>query len=204
MTLKIWRSLQAENLSPKVVPLGCKLAINIVWLVVLFVSGCKPALLTETEARRLVESQPDFADGVYCNLSTRIAGVVNAPVRVVDRPCADALNRVGLATVGAPMVARFQFDTSYRIEGASLRADADALALRCGSLRFRAVHGIATVENTATFSYERELIPEPRVTDVVAACCGFQLPRAGVATRERTARRDDEGNWSLVSLPPGR
>ncbi len=71
------------------------------------------------------------------------------------------------------------------------------LMLPCGTLRLGAVSGIATAGNTADFHYERELVVNPRVAEATMFC-NFEAPVAGVVGKDRRARRDDAGRWSLV------
>lgn len=166
-------------------------------------AGCSNNL-TEEEARRLVEAQPDFVAGVMCPLqlsgrtSEAIARSAPGVYEVQFAECGTALAAAGMGVLlppspGADRLARrlIRFPPSAREVG-------EQVLVPCASLSLLSVSGITTTGNTAVFRYERELQLNPHVAEAAHECF-FELPEVGRMERERTARRDDAGNWSLVT-----
>ena len=78
------------------------------------------------------------------------------------------------------------------------RVENGRLKFTCGSVSLVGVSGITTTGNTATLRYDRDVTQDPAVMGALTSC-QMSVAEAGRATRERSARRDDAGHWSLVN-----
>lgn len=166
-------------------------------------AGCGNSKLTEAEARRLVEALPDYRDGVRCALplsGTRredfaaIASASPGQYRVQGAECGPALVEAGMGTLGPEDPVYFVPQIRFP---ASAREENNKVLIPCASAHVLSVSGIATTGNTAVFRYEYEIKLNDHVAWVGDACF-FTLPATGRMTKERNARRDDDGRWSLV------
>ena len=171
----------------------------VVVIAVLLTTGCSKRL-TEERARELIEATP-----VVCTFKIWTPDQPG-PIRRVEQTgayevryenCAQALKAAGMGNVGAfnyvgpnGAGAPFTLPPSAQEEG-------DKVLVPCGSIHVLSVSGITTTENTAVFTYERDLVLAPRADEVIDRCI-LEAPAAAHATRERSARRDDEGTWSLL------
>lgn len=158
---------------------------------------CDCGQLSEAEARRLVEAQADFTDGVMCGVQVREFAHGRYSLSSIPRnACLEAL-------VGANIVARggLAIDTVSETEILPIgdaHVDGIWLHFPCGSVSLSSVMGITTTGSSASFRYDREVVLDHAVVDAVSDC-RLDVAAAGHAERERTARRDDAGHWSLVT-----
>ncbi len=176
--------------------------IDTVAMVVLGIvaAGCSNNL-TEAEARRLIEGLPEYVGGVTCRVPALVPfddrfdidpnEVV--PYLVGSDDCARALERAHMVTGVGPCNIAGQCQL---VLAGPPRPEGSYLQLPCATLHVGTISGIATSGNAADFHYERELAVNAGVAEA-ARLCDFELPEAGSGTRDRTARRDDAGNWSL-------
>lgn len=171
----------------------------VVLLVLAFGAGCGGGNLSEDEARRLVEAQPDFA-APTCSVPVLVHIDPNDMFRDDGRyfvhyaDCARALEAAHMGVRAGECVGS---DCEILLD-APARPEGNNLLLPCATSTLTAVRDIATTGNEADFRYERD-VEVNAGADVAARTCDFRLPETGPATRERHARRDDAGNWSLVA-----
>jgi len=158
---------------------------------------CDCGQLSEAEARRLVEAQPDFTDGITCGVQVREFAHGRYSLTSIPRnACLEAL-------VSAGIVARGGYATDTVAETELLpQGDAHVtgiyLRFTCGSVALGSVTGITTDGSSASFRYDREVTLDHAIVDAVSDC-RLDVAAEGHAERERTARRDDAGHWSLVT-----
>ena len=161
--------------------------------------ACDCGQLSDAVARRLVEGQSDFTDGVTCGVEFYefAHGEVRIPKGTnFSTDCGRALERAGFGTLG---VCDDQFCSSVPFTpSATVHTEGHYLRFRCGSVRLLGVNGVTTTGSTAAFRYEREVTLDRAIVDSVSAC-PLDIATEGRAQRDRTARRDDAGNWSLVT-----
>ncbi len=160
---------------------------------------CDCGQLSEARARELVLTQDDFTDGVQCEVQVRpIAHERNALAThdETTRACAEALEVGGFVQRGrctSEFCSEREFTTTSKSQVRSIW-----LTFRCGSVRLLNIASISTTGSQATFSYEREVIPDQAVMQQVSSC-QLRVAEPGRAVRVRNARRDDAGNWALVA-----
>jgi hypothetical protein len=164
---------------------------------------CDCSQLSEAEARRLVESQTDFTGGVTCGVEVYEYAHGQYGIATSSgtySACAAALERAGLVTLQGCATSSPSCPYVALAPTAPSRIEDRFVRFACGSVRLLGISAITTTGNTATFSYERDVTHDRAVVDAVSAC-RLDLATEGRATRQRTARRDDQGNWSLVTTP---
>lgn len=160
---------------------------------------CDCGQLSEAEARRLVLAQDDFTDGVRCNVQVRPVStdVYKMPsYDPHDVACLGQLVSAGLATRGDCADPRLCLERIVTPTPAA-RIERNMLSFPCGRVALASISGISTTGANATFRYDRDVTLDPAVMASVAEC-RVDVAAAGRATRERTARRDDAGHWSLA------
>lgn len=158
--------------------------------------GCDDGRLSEDEARRLVLEQPDFVDGATCSVPVFQPAFRDGEYYVLSRTCAEELVAAGM--VASTTGERDAVGHQRVVLNGAFVASGNNMLLPCGTLTLTSVRDIATTGNEADFRYERELVLSPGV-EHAGIMCDFRAPEAGHDVRERHARRDDAGHWSLVT-----
>lgn len=163
--------------------------------------SCNCGQLTEAEARRLVLAQSDFTDGVSCQI--RVLPHTTGVFQIghfddQTKGCYRQLLAAGY--VGEGECIDDFCGNRVVVPTEKSRVDNGRLKFDCGTVSLVGVSGITTTGNTATLRYDRDVTHDPAVMSALTSC-RIDVAQAGRATRERSARRDDAGNWSLVNAP---
>lgn len=117
--------------------------------------------------------------------------------------CARALEKIGIVKLGECMNPSGR-DCYKRVisaggsRAAKLGSEAgESLVFQCGKIKFVGITSISTNGSSANIKYEREFVPDEELLDSINVC-KLEKPEPGKKIRERIAKRDDAGVWSIV------
>lgn len=156
---------------------------------------CDCGQLTEQDARRLAEGQDVFRDGVTCSVEVTRFAHERYSMPVSHYGCMNELQRAEIISYGAPPPSE-----SWAMEVFAkppARLSGRHLFFTCGTASLGGIAEISTTGNTATFKYTYDVVVnQPLLASLPT--CNTNVASSGRREREITARRDDQGAWSLV------